>query len=767
MRKKYLSLLLAIFCIAGKSKAQVQPCYTDEIRKRQIAEHPEILMYEAKLEKQISDGLKHIDFSKVGRTTGVDELGNPDFWYDIPIVVHVIHDFGAENVTDDQIFDDLILWNQVYAEQNSADTAAVISPFKKWIGNPHIRLHLATKDPSGNPTHGITRHRSYLTYTGGEQSKFDVWPPSSYVNIWSVNRMSSGNTQAAAYAFPPSSAASNPWGDGIITLYDYLHNDIPGGSKTINHEMGHVFNLAHTWGGTNNPEVSVGDDNVDDTPPTKGHNPGGCTATALFDTVGATNYYRIYTSILTGLDSLVDYPDTANSQNIMDYTYCSKMFTKGQVYRMHAALNSDVAYRDSLWAPFNLMITGALSPLPDLKPIPEFAATQTSGSTDYLNYISRPNYFVFPGVDVKFVNETWNDTVTNLLWTFDRGASKPTDTSRVSVTNKFTDGGGWVKVTMQATGNHTGDSTRVWDNAIFVAANNATLGKDYYQEFTSGGDVANWPIFNYYNNNFKWQVNNSVGLYDHSSIQYVGYDDRAFPTSYSGMPAGDFDDFFSIPFDLTSGDAKYLNFVYSGASRSSRGVDLNDSLIIDYSTKTKGWTNLARLTKSTLANMGSVSTAYTPSYMSDWAPMAITLPTAAQSPYTVFRFRYKPSVAVGFDGTLSSGTQSSGNNFYLDRIHFGPYPESVTDLSNGGMEIAIVPNPTTGSAYVVIRDVANTSARVVVSDITGKMVYSVEKQVSGAETHIEIPQSAISVPGLYLVQTITGSQVTTKKLIVQ
>lgn len=763
MRKSYLVLLAALFCVSGKMRAQVQPCFTDEVRKGLLATHPEILKYDEALERQISEGLKKINFGALGRTTS-DETRNPDFWYDIPVVVHVVHDFGAENVSDDDIFNDLVGWNIVYAKQN-ADTASVITPFVQWIGNPHIRLHLATKDPNGNPCHGITRRRSYLTYNGGEMSKFDDWPPSSYVNIWVVNRMSSGNTQAAAYAFPPGSAAGDPYGDGIITLYDYLANDHPSGSKTINHEMGHVFNLAHPWGGTNNPGVAVGEDNVDDTPPTKGHSPVGCAPSALYDTVGASSYYKLYTSFITGLDSLVNYPDTTNAQNIMDYTYCSRMFTKGQVSRMHFALNSNVADRDSLWTPFNLFKTGATTPWPDLKPIPEFMATQTTGSTTYTNYMTRTNYFVFPNTDVKFINETWNDTVTSLTWTFDHGALKTTDTSRSFVINRFTDGG-WVNLTMKATGNNTGDSTRTWNNAIFVADPVAKSGENYYMDFSPSGDFAKWPTFNYYNNNFKWQISNTVGLYDNYSMQYVGFDDRSFPENYTGMPIGDFDDFFSIPVDLTFSGAKYLDFVYSGASRSSSGVDINDSLIIEYSTQSKGWTSLARLSKNKLNNKGAMETAYVPHSMSDWAPMAIPLPAAAQTPYTVFRFRFKPSVATGYDGTTSTGTMSSGNNFYIDRIHFSPMPESVNNIVAVDVDITVVPNPTNGDAYVVVKDANNTIAKVVVTDITGKVVYTTSQLLSGDEDKIEIPRSSIAVAGVYLVQTVTGSQLRTQKLVV-
>src|ERR1019366_6396928 len=128
----------------------------------------------------------------------------------------------------------------------------------------------------------------------------------------------------------------------------------------------------------------------------------------LYDTICATNYFKIYTDI-NGNDSLVNYPDTANEQNIMNFASCKKMYTIGQVVRMRGALNSDVGGRNNLWDSTNLVHTGALAPRWDLKPIPEFSAipaSATPGGVLQTNYMYMTNYFTFPGIDVKFVNET-------------------------------------------------------------------------------------------------------------------------------------------------------------------------------------------------------------------------------------------------------------------------------------------------------------------------------------------------------------------------
>ena len=757
---KKILLLLATALATQSGYAQIQPCGTDEMRQQLLAEHPELLQFEAELEKQLEAGMRQFDFRTAAKTTAVDQTDNPNFWYDIPIVIHIIHDyntyststFSGDYIPDDFIFKTVNDWNIVFAKKN-ADTADVIAPFKKYIGNARIRLHLATKDPNGNPTKGITRRRSYLTYNGGNDAKFDGWSPTSYINLWFINKMSAANSNAAAYAYKPAAATYIPFYDGVISLAGYMNN----GSKTMPHELGHVLNLSHTWGDNNQPNIACGDDNVDDTPPTKGHATTGCTFASLYDTTCCGNYYKLYTDIL-GEVYMINYPDTTNSQNIMDYTYCDKMFTKGQVYRMHQTLNSNIAGRNNLWDSTNLVMTGAMAPMPDLKPIPDFNVVNISGGS----YLAKNANFAFPDKEIRFINQTQNDTLDALNWTFTNGASSPTSTSTTNFTNSFSEPG-WVTVTMKATGNNTGDTTVVFDKSVYVTERtgyNTVAG--YFQEFNESGDRNKWPMFNYYNNEFKWQYAN-VGAFDNASLMYKGYDDRVTATSgpITGSPKGDFDDVFSLPVDLTGwGGTCNLNFFYSGASRSSISTAINDSLYIDY-TINKGttWVSLAKIGKGDLLNRGTVTTPYVPTSNADWAPKTIALPSAAITNYTTFRFRYKP-------GAGSNGVTSSGNNFYMDRIHFASWPASASDIKPGVASVAVVPNPTVGDAWVIVSDATNTTATITVTDITGKVVYSAEQAVKGTQARILIPAAHIAAKGIYLIQTVTGSQMNTQKLVV-
>ncbi len=767
MKRKCLFLFLAIIGFAGKNFAQsVLPCSSDEMYRKYKEQFPQIAVYEKLQEENIKAYVESHRNMGGARTTAGDTS-----YYDIPVVVHVMHNYGSEVLTDNAIYNLIAEMNRFYSLTN--DTSSVIKPFKKYVGKANIRFHLATKDPNGNPTNGITRRRSYLTYGGDDQGKLDQWQPTSYYNIWFENVIGMAVTGGTvlAYAQFPAASVGAPFWDGVIAGYQWI-NDGGGalGGSTLDHETGHYFNLLHPWNSSGKGcGEACGDDGVDDTPPTKGH----YSVCNLYDTACAEDYLKVYAGA-TG-DSTVDYPDTTNTQNVMDYSgTCTCMFTKGQVTRMHAALNSDVAGRNNLWDPANLAATGALDTRADLKPIPEFSAypaTGVSGATSKANYMDRMAYFTFPGTSVKFINETWNDTVTSLVWNFSNSATTPTVTQTnptinvASVNNSFADPG-WVTLSMTATGNHSGDTTVTWPRSVFVAETTATPGLGFYQEF-NGADTAKWPMFNYYGNNLKWKMAN-VGYADNSSVEYVGYDDRTLYVNNNVM--GDFDDLFTVPFDLSMFGTGHcsLNFYYSGASRSSMSNSINDQLEISYSVnKSATWTVLKTMTKSSLENIGAYGYPFSPLSSNDWALFSMEVPPAARSPYTVFRFRYKPGVFVGSDGTTATGTVSSGNNFYMDRLTFSPWAAGVDNVALGNIDVAVLPNPTSGDAYVIIKDAGYSTANISVTDITGKVVYSTTQQLNGSQVQVQIPHAMLHTSGMYLVHVVTGNQSRTEKLIVQ
>lgn len=739
-------LLLAGALVSGNTYAQ-ERCATDQVHKEVLKQHPELAEQERLFNQAISQTLSHIDPATLRRGTA-----DADTIIDIPVVVHIQHSFTTDYISDESVYALIKRMNNTYSL--NYDTSSVIAPFKKWVGKANIRFHLATKDPQGFPTTGITRRFSYLAAGGDDQVKMDQWAPNSYYNIWFesfIGRSVAGGV-VLAYAQFPFDYVYRPFYDGVICAVGALND-----GTTMEHETGHYLSLYHTWNSSGQAcGDACGDDEVDDTPPTKGH-PSGC---ALYDTLCADGYFKMYHHT-DGSDSLlVNYPDTTNTQNLMDYADCELMFTQGQVDRMRTCLADD-EHRKNLHTEFNLAATGAMENRPDLAPMPDFHTTYSG---------TKPQWFTCPGTALKFTNKTWRDTVTSLEWTFSNGASAPTTTLanpnfNTTVTNTFTDGG-WVNITMKATGNNTGTTTTSFNNRIFVADPNATNAVDIVEEFNPDGDLAKWPTFNYFNNEFKWQ-HSDKGFYDNHSMMYTGYDSRLNPAAgyfpRYGTPKGDYDDFYTVPVDLSgfTAGACNMNFYTSAAARSSVSLDVNDSLAITYSADHgKTWLPLSTLSRNGLINKGAMATAYQPTSTADWKGRSITIPAAAIKPYVVFRFRYHPG--VDHNGYLTS----TGNNFYLDRLSFSQHTVEVDDVQLNGTDVAVVPNPTSNNAYVVIKDATANSANIVVTDIAGKVIYTTSTPIVAAEARVEIPQTAISVPGIYMVQVVTGSQSKTQKLVV-
>ena len=339
--------------------------------------------------------------------------------YIIPVVVHVIHYYEEENISYEQIDNGIFRINEDFNGLND-DLSEVIDSFTNIVGFPEIEFRLATKDPDGNCTYGVTRTASPWTENSGSKvMSLTNWDDKKYVNIYVVKTFDENMSSAAAYATKPGSGSSE-YGDYIFCRYDYFGdwntNSDNGPTNnnwarhTMPHEMGHFFNLDHPWGGSNSPgedgNCSI-DDGVEDTPPTIGTdgNAVGCPLSQ------AT------------CDGSLD-----NIQNIMDYSSCAHMFTQGQSDRMLAAANSLAGNRWYLWQESNLVATGTddatidNSPYAECAPIPDFKSDTDLGCS---------------GAQITFENFTYNFRTEDITysWSFDGGS--PSSSTSVNPTVQY------------------------------------------------------------------------------------------------------------------------------------------------------------------------------------------------------------------------------------------------------------------------------------------------------------------------------------------
>ncbi len=228
----------------------------------------------------------------------------------IPVVVHVIYQNNAQNISDAQIASQMQVLNDDFRRQNSDAN-------NQWSQAADIEIEfcLASVDPNGNPTTGVTRKSSTRSEWGtNDAMKFasnggvNAWNTGDYLNMWICNI---GGGILGYAQFPGSGSAAT---DGVVMSPQYFGTvgsaQAPfDGGRTTTHEVGHWLNLRHIWGDGN----CNADDFVSDTPTSDNPN-YGCASSH---------------SSCNSLDMV---------QNYMDYSddACMNLFTQGQKDRMRA-----------------------------------------------------------------------------------------------------------------------------------------------------------------------------------------------------------------------------------------------------------------------------------------------------------------------------------------------------------------------------------------------------------------------------------------------
>ena len=76
--------------------------------------------------------------------------------HQVQVVVHVVHNNEVQNIPDELIHEQIAILNEDFQSLN-ADQANARDMYKAIAGNAGMEFVLATEDPEGNPTSGITR----------------------------------------------------------------------------------------------------------------------------------------------------------------------------------------------------------------------------------------------------------------------------------------------------------------------------------------------------------------------------------------------------------------------------------------------------------------------------------------------------------------------------------------------------------------------------------------------------------------------------------
>ncbi len=323
--KAFLVFTLSVLAIsAGFGQERCATVEYEKLLKSKNPQRETTDQFEKWLSKKALEQKTNINSNRIQAT----------FTYSIPVVVHVLYNTDAQNISDAQIKSQISVLNKDFQRLN-ADAANTPNEFMPVSGSIDVNFVLARQDPDGFPTTGINRVKVSQTGFAGELSddykikSYSYWPAEDYLNIWVVNFSDSylGYAQFPVSSGLPgisSGEANDRLTDGLVVKYTAFGSIDDGNfnltakynkGRTTTHEMGHFLGgLRHIWG--DDIEGCSGSDYVSDTP-NQGKSTNFCPSGVL-TSCGVSNMY----------------------QNYMDYTndVCMNLFTKGQVDRMKVVL---------------------------------------------------------------------------------------------------------------------------------------------------------------------------------------------------------------------------------------------------------------------------------------------------------------------------------------------------------------------------------------------------------------------------------------------
>ncbi|GIU70018.1 MAG: hypothetical protein KatS3mg002_1254 [Candidatus Woesearchaeota archaeon] len=579
------------------NEVKKQFCGTDELHYEIFKNHPE-------LNNKI---IQNHNFLNEFTRNFITQKDNKSIVYKIPVVFHIIHNYGTENISNAQIYDAIRVANRNLRKQNP-DTTDIVPFFKPRAADCEIELVLAQKDPNGNCHSGINRIASTLTYIGDHQVKSLIhWDPTKYLNIY-VCAEAAG---LAGHALLPSTADTLPQWDGIVIQHSYLGSigtSTPFKSVVLTHELGHYFNLQHIWGGNNVPgfyylpvaqQANCNfDDDVLDTPNTIGWQTCNLNGTSCDDTLD-------------------------NVQNFMDYAYCARMLTYGQRDRMHACLNSPIAGRNNLWTATNL------------------AATGTDGSNFFCaaDFVADKQV-ICAGQQVKFADVSYHG-IQSRSWNFQGGTPSISSDSSVTVTYSTP---GTYAVTLQVSdGNNTLTKN---ETAYITVLSNIGNAIPFAENFESFSDLItnNWFAVNPHND-AGFELNSNVGFSGNKSV---------WINNHSITENGSKDELISPVYNFSNITNLQVSFKYAYARKDSTSNDRLNIFLTSNCGNT--WQIKKSINANNLSTAPDQSTPFTPN-ATQWKTDFITNMNGIQA-NTPFRIRF----------VFENG---GGNNFYLDDINIG------------------------------------------------------------------------------------------------
>lgn len=693
-----ISHLVTVAAIVGSCvvnvNAQHMPCGSAQVNNEAIANDPA----KAELQRKLHEEALEFEASGEANRGGVKV---------IPVVVHVIHNDGPENIYKEQVLDAIEIINEDFRMMNS-DISQIVSPFDQITADAQIEFRLAQKDPNGNCTQGITRTKSTQTYDGGEGVKDLIsWNTSKYLNIWVVDYIDG----AGGYSFYPGNAPGQSH-EGILVRDEQFGSIGQSSSsnfaaRTLTHEIGHYLNLPHPWGNSNENAVASNcsiDDGVSDTP----------------NTIGTNQTCPLGQTTCNSLD---------NVQNFMDYSTCAKMFTQGQASRMNSALNSFDGgglgyYRRNLWQQSNLVATGTNDGFVNVcAPIADFSIDKTE---------------ICAGTSVSFSDASWNadvDATWNWNWSFSGGTPATSSDQNPTITYNTP---GTFNVTLTVS-NSTGSDSHTINSLVTVQE----VGQGSPAPDVEGMEDSDFPEHSS-DPNLDWiiEAESSTTWQRSTATSHSG--DACARINLRSITEGLVNSLISHPIDMSAvatSNSPTVTFWYAHAPRIS---DSQERLRV-YVSKDCGETWQLRFNRAG-GSLHTTTATHTGTFVpnaNEWEEGSLTLPN----------YQGEPHVLVKFEAT-----SDREHALYIDDVNIVAELTSVSDVLPADL-VSFYPNPT-NNRFFIESQLENTLYSVY--DLTGKLM--IQKQLPGLGRH-SVDVNGFS-EGIYTLVLSDGTSQRAEKLVI-
>ena len=721
----------------------------------------------------------------------------------IPVVVHVIHDFGSENVTDAQVNDAIRVLNENINGQDPQFVSRTPDVFAAVVGKPNLEFRLATKDPNGNPTSGINRVQSEMTQVPNPRDQvkaLSYWNSYQYLNIWVVKSLPTENGGVLlGYAqFPFGGSMST---DGVAIIANQFAST---SSSTLTHEVGHWLGLRHVWG-----DAVCGDDQVADTPPQRysngfGDNPGPLPTTNSFPYhVGLQNQGCIADSLNWAGEMFMNYMDYTDDQ------YCT-MFSEGQVDVFNITLDGEdggLGYREYMWQEENLIATGT-----NEGAVPPSCNKQA----DFQEGFGNSSVCLGEEVWFKSNKSMFGSSITSVLWDLGDGNTSSVENnylhdysqsgvydvsltinyneetqvssdnlSSLDLANASSYDSTTAPIIVQGTQSELNDMnasnitshpidslgvyfgldgttfyrgyvnkkiyTAYYNNncsstkvkQAFIAVNPTTASNNassYSYGFENADDIVNeWRVVSANENPSDWAFNSSA-LSSWEWFEGNNNTSSCIKMSSKDGSSISVDDLISPSYNLSSYTTPAIKFKYTGAAVNTFPTN---EVSVYYTTNCgDNWAFLGKLSNLHVARAGLYTTNYAPD--GDWQDTVMTK-SALKNDNVQFKFEYSNSGA--------------SNNFYLDDIEIGEEADLLKQNIEPLSRVNIFPNPSVGDVNILISNIKNKNISVTLLDILGQEVKNLyQGEVIQDNLQIETNLNSLD-KGVYFINVSEGNTV--------